>query len=120
MADSKTEKMRKLFADKALDVETMDGIVGGALDHCGSWGDDSRFLNVLLRGRPCQPDRHNDYTADRAEVIKAWGSVGVDLTKVSAGYEYRINGSAVTAETAYKHAMKVVGKQLKPSDWYWD
>ena len=118
---SNTGKMRKLFADKTLDTEQMDGIVGGALEHCGGGGDDSRFLNVLLRGRPCQPERHNGYTVDGTEVMKAWESVGVkcNFNKLF-GCGYSINGKQVTAEEAYRHAMKVVGKQLKPSDWYWD
>ncbi len=121
---SKTDKMRKLFAENALDVEEMERIVGGALAHCGGLADDSRFLNVLLRGRPGQCDRYGDYFAKRSvpEIQRAWASVGVTMLTEGndVGYYHQINGKTVSPEEAYNYAMKVVGKQLKPSDWYWD
>ena len=54
---NKTEKMRKLFADKALDTEEMENVAGGSYDQTA---DDSRFLNVLLRGHPAQCDRYGE------------------------------------------------------------
>ncbi|MBR5909851.1 MAG: hypothetical protein IKZ66_07790, partial [Schwartzia sp.] len=54
---SKTEKMRKLFANKALSAEDMDDVAGGTTQELA---DDSRFLNVLLRGHPAQPDRYGE------------------------------------------------------------
>ena len=125
---SKTEKMRKLFADKALDVEQMDDVAGGTYQDIA---DDSRFLNVLLQGHPAQPDRHGEtklelaYDSDNApryaEIKNAWKAVGVDvkIKDDDVGNKYSINGQKVTREMAMNHAMKVMGKQLQRSDWYW-
>ena len=54
---NKTDKMRKLFANKVLDVEEMENVAGGSADQVA---DDSRFLNVLLRGHPAQCDRYGE------------------------------------------------------------
>ena len=120
--ESTTDKMRKLFAENALDVEEMERIVGGALEHSDCLADDSRFLNVLLRGRPGQCDRYGDYMVGGKipEIQQAWASVGVTMVYDSRSRYHQINGQRVSAEEAYNYAMKVVGKQLKPSDWYWD
>ena len=127
---SKTEKMRKLFANKALDVEEMDNVAGGSLHETA---DDSRFLNVLLRGHPGQCDRYGETYAGGhvGEIKNAWKVVGVEMevnyyynradgVPLGGYYVYKINGEYVDAEDAYRHAMKVTGKNLKPSDWYWD
>ncbi len=126
---SKTEKMRKLFANKALDVEQMDDVAGGSYHELA---DDSRFLNVLLRGHPAQPDRHGerklelDYANNGsryAELRNAWDACGVHLHKIdeTGGNRYVLHsGREVTREQAMNHAMNVVGKQLKKSDGYWD
>ena len=126
---SKTEKMRKLFANKALDVEEMDNVAGGSYHELA---DDSRFLNVLLRGHPAQPDRHGerklelDYANNGsryAELRAAWEACGVHLHKIdeTGGNRYVLHsGREVTREQAMNHAMNVIGKQLKKSDWYWD
>ncbi len=129
---NQTEKMRKLFAEKALSVNEMEAIVGGALAHCDSLADDSRFLNVLLGGNVC--DRYGETYAGQhyKEIQSAWKVVGVDINIEDAylnradgvplgySYSYKINGQYVDPEDAYRHAMKVTGKNLKPSDWYWD
>jgi hypothetical protein len=124
---NKTEKMRKLFANKALDVEEMENVAGGSADQVA---DDSRFLNVLLRGHPAQCDRYGekkiklDYANnDRrfAEIEAAWKVCGVEAkVKKSYANHYYIDGFEVTQSQAMNHAMKVMGKQLKKSDWYWD
>ena len=118
---SNTGKMRKLFADKQMSAEQMDGVAGGTYRENA---DDSRFLNVLLRGRPGQCDRYGDYMVGGKipEIQQAWASVGVTMLteRNDAGHYHQINGKTVSAEEAYNYAMKVVGKQLKPSDWYWD
>ena len=128
---NQTEKMRKLFAEKTLSVDEMEAIAGGALAHCDSLADDSRFLNVLLGGNVC--DRYGEtYAGDHiVEIQKAWKTVGVELeidyyynrtdgVPLGGTCYHKINGEYVDAETAYRHAMKVTGKNLKPSDWYWD
>ena len=126
---SKTEKMRKLFANKALDVEEMDNVAGGSYHELA---DDSRFLNVLLRGHPAQPDRHGerklelDYANNGsryAELRSAWEACGVHLHKIdeTGGNRYVLHsGREVTREQAMNHAMNVMGRQLKKSDWYWE
>ena len=130
---NQTEKMRKLFPEKALSADEMEAIVGGALAHCDSLADDSRFLNVLLRGHPGQCDRYGETYAGGhvGEIKNAWKVVGVEMevnyyynradgVPLGGYYVYKINGEYVDAEDAYRHAMKVTGKNLKPSDWYWD
>ena len=126
---SKTEKMRALHGDKELNVEQLEQVAGGTTDQAA---DDSRFLNVLLRGRPGQCDRYGEYKLSDAtyhacrrlnEIREAWASVGVDAYPFNGGSRenvYVINGQGVTREQAWAHAQKVVGKTLKKSDWYWD
>lgn len=128
---NQTEKMRKLFAEKTLSVDEMEAIAGGALAHCDSLADDSRFLNVLLGGNVC--DRYGETYAGGhvGEIKNAWKVVGVEMevnyylnradgVPLGGSYTYKINGEYVDPEDAYRHAMKVTGKNLKPSDWYWD
>ena len=127
MEMNKTDKMRKLFANKALDVEEMENVAGGSADQTA---DDSRFLNVLLRGHPAQCDRYGekkitlDYANnDRrfAEIEAAWKVCGVEAkVKKSYANHYYIDGFEVTQSQAMNHAMNVMGKKLKKSDWYWD
>ncbi len=124
---NKTEKMRKLFADKALDTEQMENVAGGTIQETA---DDSRFLNVLLQGHPAQPDRYGkaklavDYANNErryAEIRNAWKACGVCLQSIGTSKEnkYYIGGQQVTQSQARQHAMKVMGKQLNYSDWYW-
>ena len=124
---SKTEKMRKLFASKTLDVEEMDAVAGGTEYQTA---DDSRFLNVLLRGHPKQCDRYGgarlstsyDYGKMKESIKAAWNVCGVkcNLNRGAVRNYYYVDGKEVTQEQAMQHAMKVMGKQLKHSDWYWD
>ena len=120
---NQTEKMRKLFAEKTLSVDEMEAIAGGALDHCDSLADDSRFLNVLLGGNVVE--RVGSYKAGLGNyadnVEKAWAKVGVECSTGTLWHdnEYKINGVSVSQEQARQHAMNVVGRQLKKSDWYW-
>ena len=126
MAESKTEKMRKLFADKQVSAEQLEDVAGGTAHQTA---DDSRFLNVLLRGHPAQCDRYgeykveDDYTAckDRQEEIRqAWRAVGISWSCYSGkSNEYWKDCRKITREQAYEHAMNVMGKRLKKSDWYW-
>ena len=127
---SKTEKMRKLFANKALDVEEMDDVAGGTTQELA---DDSRFLNVLLRGHPAQPDRYGEEKINYdvannssriAEVKAAWAACGVTLKEASAGAfgkknVYYYNGEEVTRAYAMQRAMYNIGNHLDKSDWYW-
>ncbi len=126
-----TDKMRKLFADKELSAAQMEEIVGGTKHENA---DDSRFLNVLLRGHPAQCDRYGEtkcgptmYGSSEAlpAIKRAWKAVGIDACLCydddDAPYnEYWLNGHRVSQEEARQHAMSVMGKKLKKSDWYWD
>ena len=121
MAESKTDKMRRLFAEKQLDVDQMDGVAGGTESQTS---DDSCFLNVLLGGNAVE--RVGSYKAGLGNyadnVEKAWAKVGVECSTGSLWHdnEYKINGVSVSQEQARQHAMNVVGRQLKKSDWYWE
>ncbi len=121
---NKTDKMRKLFADKQVSAEQLENVAGGFHNETA---DDSRFLNVLLRGRPGQCDRYGEarcYCSPEIceEISAAWASVGVTVITHQTSYnnEYSINGKEVTRDQAWAHAQQVVGKTLKKSDWYWD
>ncbi len=126
MTMSKTEKMRKLFAEKQLDTEQMDGVAGGSADEKA---DDSRFLNVLLRGHPCQPERYGEtrvggYESSSItdELVRAWGSVGIEakiFTISSNMYVDNATGKEITRNEVFALAQQRVGKQLQHSDWYW-
>ena len=128
MADSKTDKMRKLFADKQVDAEQLEGVAGGSKYQVA---DDSRFLNVLLRGHPDQCDRYGETRAGSfyegnqigREVTKAWAAVGITCN-ASIGainsYKDAKTGQSITRDQALALAQQRVGKTLKESDWYWE
>jgi len=114
-------------AAKKLSQDDLSYVSGGS---AGETADDSRFLNVLLRGKPYQCDRYGAWrirTEDHdAEIKRAWNSVGVDvvfhnghLFSSGSPNEYSINGKKVTQYDAMEHAMKVTGIRLKKSDWDW-
>ncbi len=73
--------------NKKVSTEDMEQVAGGT-DH--QTADDSRFLNVLLRGRPGQCNRYGENTVrylnyDK-EIAKAWASVGVTCKIDSGGW----------------------------------
>ena len=110
-----------------LSAEEMELVSGGS---AGETADDSRFLNVLLQGRNGQCDRygaarmrleHHDH-----EIREAWAAAGVEASintgnVLTSGFNntYKINGVKVSRTQAMQHAMNVVGRQLKDSDWKW-
>ena len=123
MAESKTEKMRKLFADKQVSTEQLEAVAGGCTAQIAQ---DSRYLNVLLRGHPDQCDRYGEtramYETESigAEVTKAWAAVGITCKAYTSGRnQYYDNRWGISQEEAMKLAMQRMGKQLKHSDWYW-
>ena len=129
MSESKTDKMRKLFADKQVSAEQLEAVAGGSTKQTA---DDSRFLNVLLRGHPNQPNRYGEtragsmYEADtvRAEVRKGWKACGIRFGRRGSDeenyYEDMNTKQSMTQESAMRLAMQRMGKQLAWSDWYWD
>ena len=131
MSNLKDNNLRKgviIMLDKnKLSAEEMELVSGGS---AGETADDSRFLNVLLQGRNGQCDR---YGAARMrledhdhEIREAWAAAGVEATIhtgniLTSGFNntYKINGVKVSRTQAMQHAMNVVGRQLKDSDWKW-
>ena len=123
MAD--TKKMKELFTENELSPEQLEEIAGGTSN---DMADDSRFLNVLLRGRPGQCNRYGEYKCGssytrgdiKKEVEAAWASVGIKAdVNWDAPCFYWLDGEFITQIEAWEHAEKVVGKRLKKTDWYW-
>ena len=127
MSESKTDKMRKLFADKQVSAEQLEAVAGGSTKQTA---DDSRFLNVLLRGHPDQPNRYGEtragsmYEADSIgeEVRKGWLACGIRFggRDEENYYEDMNTKQSMTQESAMRLAMQRMGKTLSWSDWYWD
>ena len=112
----------KFDKENKLTNEELESVSGGLMKEIA---EDSRFLNVLLRGRPEQCDRYGEWRIawgdHEDEIEKAWASVGVNVYLSRDGYNtYRIsNGEAVTQEEARQYAMNFVGRHLNRSDWDW-
>ena len=114
----------KLDKENQLTDDELEQVVGG-----DKLADDSRYLNVLLRGREGQCGRYGYWTAENHydEIVRAWASVRVEFyTAVTNGvtgsnetYHYKINGKEVSQYDAWLHAEQVVGKHLKRADWDW-
>ena len=127
---SKIDKLRKLHADKMLTADELDNIAGG---YAGECADDSRFLNVLLRGHPAQPDRYGEYKFEvdftnndsrYAEIRAAWEACGIAVTNIGTGsanqYFCFETQKYISRDEAMGYAMKRMGRSLNRSDWYWD
>lgn len=116
----KINTKRELLSD-----EQLDQVSGGTTTEMSN---DSKFLNVLLRGRNGQPDRYGklkchfgQWSGIDEELKAAWKSVGVE-TRIgcqSLLNKYYIDGKKVTQAQAWAHAEEVVGKHLSESDWNW-
>ena len=118
----------KLDKENKLADDDLEQVVGGSL-----LSDDSRYLNVLLRGREGQCERYGAWTVKghSDEIVRAWASVGVEFSdtvtsyggphacKPSKSFHYCINGKEVSRYEAWLHAEQVVGKHLKRADWDW-
>jgi len=112
----------KFDKENKLTNEELESVSGGLMKEIA---EDSRFLNVLLRGRPEQCDRYGEWRIawgdHDVEIAKAWAAVGVNVgfdRDGDNGYCI-INGEAVTQEEARQYAMNFVGRHLKRSDWDW-
>ena len=107
----------KLTNESKLTDAELEQVAGG-----DALADDSRFLNVLLRGREGHCGRYSDWTVMKhcREVLNAWASVGIECYQdANDWFHYRINGKEVSHYDAWLHAEQVVGKHLKHSDWDW-
>ncbi len=126
MGNAKMEQLKKMKADNTLDMESLDTVAGG---DCYQMSDDTRFLNVLLRGRTGQPDRYGatkcwmcDDIAD--ELKAAWKSVGIICepnSDMSGNNVYKLayTGGEISREQAWDYVQARVGKYLKKEDWDW-
>jgi len=116
-----------MIATKKISDEALNFVSGGDAEETA---DDSRFLNVLLRGQPWHCDRLGEWTVrlgDYDDDIKgSWALVNVNAIIHSGGLftsgdpnEYYVNGQRVSQEQARQYAMNYMGKHLKRSDWDW-
>ncbi|MBE6106870.1 hypothetical protein [Anaerovibrio lipolyticus] len=110
--------MMKLKNENKLTDAELEQVAGG-----DALADDSRYLNVLLRGREGQCGRYGYWKAldHYREIVNAWASVGVEFEGDGEDFCYRyfINGKQVSQGDAWLHAEQVVGKHLKRADWDW-
>ncbi len=128
MANEKLEKLKTMRKENLLDENQLEQAAGGS---CYEMSDDSKFLNVLLKGRPGCPDRYGAMrccadliTGIDDELKTAWKSVGIDFKPHSgAGTDmlstYMLNGKQITHAEAWAHAEKVVGRHLEKHEWDW-
>ncbi|MBR3722115.1 MAG: hypothetical protein IKN12_05045 [Selenomonadaceae bacterium] len=108
----------KNLENAKLNDEELEQVVGGDV-----MADDSRYLNVLLRGREGHCGRYGYWKAldNYKEIVNAWASVGVEFNCDGEDfcYRYYIDGRQVSRDEAWLHAEQVVGKHLKRADWDW-
>ena len=120
-------KDEKILQDEILSEEQLDQVAGGSTSQTSM---DSKFLNVLLHGRPFQCDRYGEWRIANQhhdlEIVIAWASVGVTAVirsgnAISNGAlnHYFIDGEEYTRRQAYEYAQEVVGKHLTRKDWDW-
>ena len=114
-------KLENMAMAKELTEKDLTKVAGGFPHkpnlHPVQYADDSRFLNVLLRGRPDQCDRYGSWRAsfNKDEINKAWESVGVTISN----NRYMLNGKQISQSAAWDYAQQVVGTTLNESDWKW-
>ncbi len=122
MKNEKMEHLKMMNADNMLDQQDLDQVAGGT--NSAEVGEDSRFLNVLLRGRPEQPERHGRVYCSFywheviGELEKAWNSLGIDYVQGN-GAHYWLNGKEITRTMAWIHAGDVMGRRLTREEWDW-
>jgi len=117
-----------MTSTKKISDNSLNFVSGGTMYETA---DDSRFLNVLLQGRPHQCDRYGAYRCwggdHDKEIEAAWNSVGI-YVKFNSGLflyskgksnTYWLNGNLMSQEQARQHAMDVVGKHLTRAQWDW-
>ena len=113
-----------MMATKKISDEALNFVSGGDNNQTA---DDSRFLNVLLAGRPGQCDRYGAtrifFESHEKEIQNAWASIGV-LAHLQDGWtvldnRYLVNGQWVDQEAARQYAMKVTGVYLTRAQWDW-
>jgi hypothetical protein len=117
-------KIKELKQKNVLSDELLDGVSGGSSQETS---DDSKFLNVLLQGRPGKCDRYGTWRAgcNKPEIVTAWASVGIKAVLndhsmyQTISNEYYLNGKQISRDEAWAHAEQVVGRHLAKSEWDW-
>ena len=111
---SKLDALKAKHADNMLTPEQMENIAGGK--NLDTWSD-TFFLNALFGSDVCPTcdnyDVDNEPHKWNSIVTKAWKSAGVDYHIQDRYNSYSIDGKAVSRDAARKHAMQVVGKNLR-------
>ena len=118
-------KDKKFLQEEMLSDAELENVSGGT---CYETANDSRFLNVLLRGTKYhQCDRYGatkmffHYSAV-ADLNKSWKSLGVEFrarTGLIIRNQYFLDGKEISQSEAWAHAEKLVGKHLTEKDWNW-
>ena len=109
-----------ILAIEMMSIEQLDQVAGGMWNRT-QIANDSRFLNVLLRGNSNQPERHNWYMVSAVEMRKVWKSLGIEIKEgfLFGSHSYNLNGQKISQAQAWAHAEEVVGKHLERKDWDW-
>ncbi len=126
MENAKMKLIKELQAENILDTEDLDEVSAGT---CYEMADDSRFLNVLMRGLSNQPDRYGAtkiwFCDDiRDELEKAWKSLGIIYVNHNSieganSYFLELTHEKISRAEAWDYVQARVGKYLKESDWKW-
>ena len=115
-----TEIMKEKFEGKEMSVEELENVSGGSYNEMAM---DSRFLNYLLGDKVCRRRDFKDWgtlARHEKELEQAWAKVGVRIIFANSNTlknGYVINHNLVSRREAFEHAQKVLGKQVKDSDW---
>ena len=117
----KMDKLNKLSNDELKQVS-------GGCDY--ETCDDSKFLNVLLRGTDYHRcDRYGKFkifwgSSKRygpcEDIENSWRVLGIEMVPYAVDHnEYWLNGKLITRDEAWDYAEKLVGKHLERKDWDW-
>lgn len=109
---NREENLKKINAElEMLSDEELENVAGGCWYETSN---DSKFLNVLLRGT----EHHRCDRYGRAkiawgydkDVIDSWSSVGIRMKPYGATLhnEYFLNGKQISRDEAWAHAEKFV------------
>ena len=117
----------KLDKENKLTNDELEQVSGGCLYEISN---DSKFLNVLLRGTDYHRcDRYGktrialgaDGYSPAEDVNDSWSGLGIKVSSC-AGFKhnkYYLNGKRITRDEAWDYAEKLVGKHLERKDWDW-
>ena len=100
--------------------EELEQVAGGFYDR-HKLAEDSRFLNVLLRGFNKQPERCNWIMVTPEKIISTWKSIGIVIEEgsVFGGHSYNLDGKKISQSQAWAYAEEFIGKHLERKDWDW-